>query len=256
MNIDPEWSEWVVRLRLGEDPASWVRFASLTETRKMNGVEPYLHPRRASASAIASIRSSDSCRRLSRPDPRIPPRRAVHAPTSVSPVFTPTPGLGSVPLRSFPSGVSRCPETGVGVPPFAFALPPCLSSPSPCSRARPGTDASSTPRVAGRLAPTAPAVPALGFNPRPLPGGRLLRLVSDTHLDPKTLLQPTPVQRAAPSDTVHDVHATRQIARVDMHRVVGVRPRRRQLAGTWTAQIDALVVDDAPHAQACTCPSA
>ena len=60
----------------------------------------------------------------------------------------------------------------VGVPPFAFALPPCLSSPSPCSRARPGTDASSTPRVAGRLLPpTAPAVPALGFNPRPLRGG-------------------------------------------------------------------------------------
>ena len=41
MNIDPKWSAWVVRLRLGEDPASLVRFASLTETRKMNGVEPY-----------------------------------------------------------------------------------------------------------------------------------------------------------------------------------------------------------------------
>ena len=52
----------------------------------------YLHPRRATASATASIRSSDSCRRLSRPDPRIPPHRAPHAPTSVSPVFPSSPG--------------------------------------------------------------------------------------------------------------------------------------------------------------------
>ena len=52
----------------------------------------YLHPRRATASATASIRSSDWCRRLSRPDPRIPPHRAAHAPTSVSPVFPSSPG--------------------------------------------------------------------------------------------------------------------------------------------------------------------
>ena len=61
----------------------------------------YLHPRRASASAIASIRSSDSCRRLPRPDPRVPPHRAAHAPTSVSPVFAPTPGIGFVPPDHF-----------------------------------------------------------------------------------------------------------------------------------------------------------
>ena len=27
MNIHPKWSEWVVRLRVGEDTASWVRLA-------------------------------------------------------------------------------------------------------------------------------------------------------------------------------------------------------------------------------------
>ena len=54
----------------------------------------------------------DPCRRLPRPDPCIPPHRAAPAATSVSPVFAPTPGIGFVPLRSFPAGVSRCPETG------------------------------------------------------------------------------------------------------------------------------------------------
>ena len=94
----------------------------------------------------------------------------------------------------------------------------------------------------------APAVPVLGFNPRPLPGGRLLRLVFDTHLYPNTPLQPTPAHRAALSDTVDDIDAARQITGVDVHLVVGESPRRRQLAGAWTAQIDALPVEDAPHA--------
>ena len=80
--------------------------------------------------------------------------------------------------------------------------------------------------------------------------GRLLRLVSDTHLQPKTLLQPTPAHRAAPSDSIHDVDAARQIVRVDLHRIVGVGPRWWQVARTWTAQIDALPVVDALHAHA------
>ena len=45
--------------------------------------------------------------------PPQPPRCAVHACISVSPVFAPTPGIGSVPSRSLPAGVSLRPETGV-----------------------------------------------------------------------------------------------------------------------------------------------
>ena len=36
----------------------------------------------------------------------MPPRCAVHACISVSPVFAPTPAIGSVPSRSLPAGVS------------------------------------------------------------------------------------------------------------------------------------------------------
>ena len=101
-------------------------------------------------------------------------------------------------------------------------------------------------RLDTRSAPPVQSVSRPWADPRAR--GRLLRLVSDTHLQPNTQLQPTPAHRAASSDTVQDVDATRQIARVDLHLVVGEHPRRRQLAGTWTAQIDALPVDGAPHA--------
>ena len=78
----------------------------------MNGVEPYLHPRGANASAIASIRPRIRVGVFLDPPP-IPRDRAAHAATSVSPVFTPTPGIGSIPPRSLPAGVSLRPETGV-----------------------------------------------------------------------------------------------------------------------------------------------
>ena len=71
----------------------------------------------------------------------------------------------------------RCRGAGCAPSPFPVFLAlvgcsPAVSqrAPSPCSMARPGMGAASTPRVAGRLAPRAPAIPALGFNPRPRAG--------------------------------------------------------------------------------------
>ena len=68
----------------------------------------------------------DRCRRFPRPDPRIPPHRAAAAATSVSSVFASTLRPGFLPLRSFPPGVSRCPETRVpgGTPPIISSRKP------------------------------------------------------------------------------------------------------------------------------------
>ena len=79
------------------------------------------------------------------------------------------------------------------------ARPPSLSARSmPRSLARPGIGLVSTPRVAGRLASYGTGSPRTWLQSTPPARGRLLRLVFDTHLHPKTLLQPTPVHRGLP----------------------------------------------------------
>ena len=65
-------------------------------------------------------------------------------------------------------------------------------APSPCSLARPGIGVASTPRVAGRLAPKAPAVPALGFNPRPLRGGGYCVWCPTPTSNPRRCFNPCP----------------------------------------------------------------
>ena len=56
-------------------------------------------PQRAFVSVPASVSTVLRQRAFpsTRPRPRIPPHRAAHAPTSVSPVFAQTPGISSVP---------------------------------------------------------------------------------------------------------------------------------------------------------------